>query len=72
MDTANDVLLRIRTCMGPRDNSPTRVSLAMGVGTAHDAGGMQTALREADLRMYQDKAEFKKRVASDGLTTPQK
>jgi diguanylate cyclase (GGDEF)-like protein len=70
MDAANDVLLRIRTCMGARDNFSTQVSMAMGVGIAYDTGGMQTALREADLRMYQDKAEFKKRVASDGLTTP--
>lgn len=64
MDTAIDILSRIRTCMAEQDMAGPRVSLAVGAAVAHDAGSMQQALKEADERMYQDKAEFKRRATA--------
>jgi two-component system cell cycle response regulator len=64
MDTAIGVLSRIRTCMAEQHMAGPRVSLAVGAAVAHDAGSMQQALKEADERMYQDKAEFKRRATA--------
>ncbi len=60
MDTAIDVSSRIRSCMADQKADGLNVSLAVGASTAPDAACMQQAFREADERMYLDKAEFKR------------
>jgi two-component system cell cycle response regulator len=70
MDNAIDILSRIRTCMAGQDMAGPRVSLAVGAAVAHDAGSMQQALKEADDRMYQDKAEFKRRTTAVSSPPP--
>ncbi len=63
-DTADEIVLRIRSCARTKENSVPQVSLAVGAATADKHGTMQHALREADMRMYQDKAEIKRQISA--------
>jgi two-component system cell cycle response regulator len=64
VDTANEIVLRIRSCARARENTGPEVSLAVGAATANYPGNMQHTLKEADLRMYQDKAEIKRQTSA--------
>ncbi len=59
-DTAGEILSRIRSGAARQEKTGPEVSLAVGSATANDPGSMQLALKEADLLMYQDKAELKR------------
>ncbi len=63
-ETADEVLSRIRTGTARRETTGPDVSLAVGAATATDPASMQTALKEADLLMYQDKANLKRRFSA--------
>jgi two-component system cell cycle response regulator len=64
VDTVSDIISRIRSCARAKENNVPEVSLAVGAATANYPGNMQHALKEADMRMYQDKAEIKRQTSA--------
>jgi two-component system cell cycle response regulator len=69
MDTARTVMERLRKSLAEQDRSGPLVSLAIGVATAPDAESMKQTLKDADDRMYQDKAKFKRQTDTTSATT---
>ena len=65
---AQTVTNRIKKIMSEQGDTLPWVSFAIGVGTAQDSEGIKQALQEADQRMYQDKAEFKRRAAASSAS----
>jgi two-component system cell cycle response regulator len=63
-DTAQEILSRIRSCAQTEEYTGQELYLAVGAATALDRENMHHALKEADRRMYRDKAEFKRRMAT--------
>jgi diguanylate cyclase (GGDEF)-like protein len=63
MDAAVTIIARIWQCISEQDKKGLQVSLAIGAGTAIDGECMLAALKDADDRMYQDKAEIKRQAA---------
>jgi len=64
IDTARMAISRVWKCITEQDKKGLQVSLAIGAGTATDGESMQAAFKDADDRMYQDKAELKRQAAA--------
>jgi len=67
-EQAETVKARIKRVLSEQGGTLPWVSLAIGVGTAQDSEGIKQALLEADQRMYQDKAEFKRSSAASSAS----
>jgi len=67
-EQAETVKARIKRVLSEQGGTLPGISLAIGVGTAHDSDGIKQALLEADQRMYQDKAEFKRHSAASSAS----
>jgi diguanylate cyclase (GGDEF)-like protein len=68
--TAETVIARLRSSQAEQDAAETPVSFSLGAGTAPDAKSLSEAFKEADNRMYLDKADWKQRSFSSPPAGP--